>query len=628
MERRLSAIFAADMVGYSRLMEADEIGTLEQQKLLRRELFDPSFDKYNGRVFKEIGDGILVEFPSVVDAVQCAVEIQREILQRMAGLSQSRQIIYRIGINLGDIIAENDDIHGDGVNVAARLESIAQPGGICISGTVYDQLRSNVDVGYESMGEIRAKNIQRPIRAYRVLLVRVGAKKLATLQSATEKKSWPIWRPKQVSAFIVGLVLVGYVSLFGFVDPRFLISSDRQNAQIATQIPSIAFFPFRNLSNSEDHAYLAAGISEDVMSKISQSPNLLVLAPSTPTASGSGIGDLREAALGFGATYVLSGSLRHAQDKTNVNVQLLKVGSGESIWSKIYEPSKTDLAFVSDVIAKDTLQAIPGATPLRARATQSARRHFPIPEAYDLLLQGNVLFSRFTVSGLRGARDFYQRAIAIDAEYARPRANYAFTLALEVGFGWSEDPQSDFHEAQTYIDKALNLDPTTHQAYLAKGLLLRTRGKYDAAIKALAQAIELSPNSADAYSMQSLTFVFAGKPDAALSAIDKAIRRSPDHPFFYLHTKAMALFHLERYSEAGELFRAALSKNADFVPARLGLAAALAKLGLQEEAEWEYQEVLVRIPDFTLLREQARAPYANTNDLLRYMDGLKIAAGQ
>jgi adenylate cyclase len=628
MERRISAIFAADMVGYSRLMEADEIGTLEKQKLHRRELIDPAFSKYHGRLFKEIGDGILVEFSSVVEAVQCAVEIQRAMPTRQIELPESRQIIYRIGINLGDVISDEDDVYGDGVNVAARLESVAEPGGICISGTAYDQMRSNVEVDYESLGEIQAKNIERPIRAYRILFEGKPYKKSGLPSVTSGIKRGLGLRILMPLALLVGLAVVSYAAYFGLTDPGNLISFDEQDSQTAAQNPSIAIFPFRNLNNSGDDAYLAAGISEDVMANISQSPNLLVIAPSTPAASDSGIGDLRKLAAGFGATYVLSGGLRRNEDETRVNVQLVNVGSGESVWAKIYQPSRADLVSVSDVIAKETLQAIPGAAHISHSETQPTRRHFPDPEAYDLLLQGNVLFSRFTLLDLAAARDFYQRAIEIDPNYARPRANFAFTLALEVGFGWSDDPENDLRKAESYINEALRLDPTTHQAYLAQGVLLRAQRRYDAAIKAFARAIELSPNSADAYSMQSLTFVFSGDPNAALKAIDSAMRRSPDQPFFYLHTKAMALLHLERYPESVELFRAALSKNADFVPARLGLASALAILGNLGEAEWEYQEVLVRIPEFTLLREQARAPYADTNDLLRYMGGLKIAAGE
>ena len=489
MERRLSAIIAADMVGYSRLMEADEIGTLEHHKRHRHELFDPAFDKYHGRIFKEIGDGVLVEFPSVVDAVQCAVDIQRAMPTRQAELTSDQQIIYRIGINLGDVITSDGDVHGDGVNVAARLESLADPGGICISGTVYDQLRSNVDVGYDSMGEIQVKNIERLIRAYRILLEEKDDKTAKPASSLTSTRRRFGLRNVLLSVVIVGLGLASYATYFKYANLDNPALSENLDKQIATENPSIAIFPFRNLNNSDDDAYLAAGISEDVMSKISQSPNLLVIAPSTPAASDSGIGDLRESALGFGATYVLSGSLRRNEDETQVKVQLAKVDTREIVWARTFQPSREDIVSVSDQIAEETLRAIPGFTRTRQLGHQSARRRFPDPEAYDLLLQGNVLFSRFTVQDLRAAQEFYQRAIAIDPDYSRPRANFAFTLALEIGFGWSDDPEIDLRKAETFIDDALRLDPTTHQAYLARGVLLRAQRDYDAAIKAFASAI-------------------------------------------------------------------------------------------------------------------------------------------
>lgn len=628
MERRLSAILAADMVGYSRLMEADEVGVLKRLKAYREELIDPHLTQYHGRIVKLMGDGLLVEFPSVIEAVQCAVDIQTAVTEREINLPEDQQIAFRIGINLGDIVVDEEDIYGDGVNIAARLESLSDPGGICISGPSYDQMRSLLDVSYESLGEVKVKNLKRKIRVYRVLFGdgQPGSNNLKISRSAKLQQS-----PFRFT--IIGLLLIAAVSTGAvmFVRPQIWdqwIGGANQQIKHPSQSQSIAVFPLRFRGESEEDSYLAEGISEDVLTNISQSADLLVIAPSGSTPQQSNMGQLRQTAQEFEATYMITGSFRRDRDLTRINVQLVNVENGESLWAKVYEPNREELVRLSEVITDEALSSIPNFASLKPAKSTERKPHFPDPKAYDHLLHGNVLFSTFSIADLRAARDWYTKAIEIDPNYARPRANFAFTLALEVGFGWSEDPGRDTQIAESYLEEAIRLDPNVHQAYLARGLLLRARRHYAESIKSFAKAIEISPNNADAYSMQSLTFVFAGKHQAGLEAIENAMRRSTDLPFFYLHTKAMTLFHLERYQESVEYFNAALTKNPDFLPARLGLASVLAKLGRREDAEWEFQEVLVRLPDFSLLREQARAPYADTNDLLRYMDGLKIAAGE
>jgi adenylate cyclase len=625
MQRRISAIFAADMVGYSRLMEADEVGTLTRQKSHRQELIDPALDKFGGRIVKEMGDGILVEFHSVVDAVQCAVSIQREMNIREDAVDDSRRIRYRIGINLGDVIAENGDLYGDGVNVAARLEQLAEPGGICISGTAYDQMHSTADIGYRALGEVRVKNIEREIRAYKVLIEAEG---VAGVKPAPRKISL---RRTGFLRFLFPGVLAAAVMLgAGIYYYQPWVNTTSQTVKLTSAQKqgkqAIAILPFDNLNTASDDEYLAAGISEDLIAELSTVPELLVIMPGSSSAK-MPAGNLKDTAKEMGVDYLVTGAIRRIGTDFRINAALIDGASGASLWAKAYDRSNRELFSLSGEIGDAVINALP-AKLSQSRKSSTNRVHFPDPIAYDLLLKANVLFAQFTPGLLEPARELYLQASEIDPEYARPVANLAFILGLEVSFGWSKEPEKDFAEAQRLIDKALKLDPATHQAYLARGLLYRSQKRYGEAIAAFDKAIEIAPNNADAYAMISLTYVFEGKPDEALQAIEGAMIRNPDHPFFYLYTKAMALFHLERFEEAADALKLALEKNPDFVLARLVLASTYAHLNMIDDAQWEYQEVIIRLPDFSLIREQARAPYSNPNDLQRYMEGLRIAAGE
>lgn len=627
MERRLTAILAADMVGYSRLMEADELGTLERHKAHRKEIINPAFEKYRGRVVKEMGDGVLVEFASVVDAIHSAVDIQQSVAKHESSQSGSSRIQYRIGINLGDVLVEDGDLFGDGVNVAARLEQLAEPGGICISGAAYDQVRPVVGIGYQSLGEIQAKNIERPIRAYKVLSGK-GAERTQPSNSNEAKPG------RHRSKWSFGAIsLVGFTLLIGAVflylartegDRNVAASGDNGLTQ---HVQSIAIFPFRNLGPSNEDDYLAVGIADDIRTDLAAIPELLVVTPTVPIERDGSTGDIRQVARDGNAKHALIGSVRRSADQVRVNATLFDSVTGRSLWSQGYNRQSANLSDLGRDIAANVTGVLPNIKRMDQRDASTRPVHFPDPKAYDLVLQGNIRFSRFTPQMFSVATDFYRRAMKIDAEYARPTANLAYVLALTVAYGWSKSPKEDLKAAEQLVRTALQLDPSTYQAYIAKGLLLRSQRRHAEAISSFQKAIKFSPNSADAYSIIALTYVFAGHAEKALSAINNAMKRNPNHPFYYLFTYGTVLFQLERYSDALEALESATKKNPDFIPARLVLASTYAKLGRVSDAGWEYQEVLIRMPDFSLLKEQARVPYSNTNDLVRYMDGLRTAAG-
>ena len=630
MERRLSAILAADMVGYSRLMEADETGTVLRQKAHRSELIDPAIDTHRGRIVKLMGDGMLVEFSSVADAINCARFIQQNMVGREADVPEDKRIRYRIGINLGDVIVDDDDLYGDGVNIAARLEQAAEPGGICVSGTAYDTARSNRDFRFHPLGEVDVKNIERPITAYSVLTgpdAGPEAEDAAGPKGASPVSSGGRYRRMVVAlaglAFVfLAAGLYGYLSGIGGPGPV-----DKADYSPVAGRNSIAIVPFRTLDPASSDAYIAVGISEDLMTEFAVIPDLLIVGPTTPAAAEADGAGLKKVARELGVSYLLTGSLRRSGDTLRVNARMIDSSSGTNVWAKAFEKTRPEIVTLSREIVEDVISVLPVEF-AAGKKTRQPQVHYPDPEAYDLLLRANVVFARFTPDSLPASRVLYEQAIEIDPDYARPIANMAFTYALEVAFGWSDDLARTTRQAEKLIDRALALNPSTHQAYLARGLLYRAQRRYGESVAAFEKAIEIAPNAADGYAMAAMTHTYAGNPNEALEAIEQAIIRNPDHPFFYLYTKGMALFHQDRFADAVAPLKETLSKNPDFVQARLVLAATYAHLGRIGDAEWEYQEVLARISDFSLLKEQARAPYADSNDLLRYMDGLKRAAGE
>lgn len=609
MKRRLSAILAADMVGFSRLMEADEIATLTRQKAHRRDLIDPALADFNGTIIKEMGDGLLVEFASVADAVQCAVRIQRAVASHEADRLEDDRIQYRMGINLGDVLIDGTEMFGDGINIAARLEPLAEPGGICLSGTAYDTLRSPLDVGFVSMGEVSVKNISRPIRAYRIVLDPGAA------PAPRMDRRWV--RGLGLAMLAVALV-AGALVVYGFRSQNIVRAPDAPND------PALALFPFRVSQDVTESAYLASGIAEDIAAAISQQTKVLLITPSADTANTT-LADITQAAQRYGADYSLSGSLRRDGIDMRVTIHLGNIADGTTLLAKAYDSAPDAMVRVSSDISTDIIAVLPAAVRLSDQPRRAAY-HFPDARAYDLLLQGNELLARFNRSSLQAAADLFSAAMEADPDYARARANMAFVLALEIAFGWSTDPAADAAKAEALITRALDLDPASYQAILARGLIARSSRNYDAASAHFKTAILIAPNSADAYAMAALTHVFAGHPDQGLAAIEQAMQRNPDHPFFYRYTKGMALFHQDRFEEAADQFTAALHRNPDFIAARLALVSALAHLGRIEDADWEMQEVLSRLPEFSLLNEQVRAPYADPNDLQRYMQGLQKVA--
>jgi adenylate cyclase len=541
VERRLTAILAADVAGYSRLMAGDEEGTLAALKTLRREVVDPKIKEHRGRIVSTTGDGLLSEFARVVDAVRCAVEVQREIAARNAGVQAERRIEFRIGINLGDIMIDENDIFGDGVNVAARLEALAEPGGICVSRVVRDQVRDKLAIPFEDMGEQQVKNIVRPVRAYRTLLTETAD------------------RPSILS---------------GATAPRPL--SDR---------PSIAVLPFHNVSGDPEQEYFVDGITEDIITALSKWCWFLVIARNSTFAYKGKSVDLKEVGRELGVRYVLEGSMRRAGERVRISSQLINAATGTHLWAERYDRDLTDIFAVQDDITSRVAAAI---EPALSRA-ESERVIAKRPEhmgAWDYCQRGFWHVHKGTRADGITAFDLFKQALALDPNLADAHLGLARALIVQWDYGSVEDFAPSVRQARASALHALALDSENPQTHYVLAQTSLWAGDARAAIAHASRATELNGNFALGHFYLGIALSLDGRHDEALEAIETGWRLSPRDPraSTWLANKARVLYHLGRYEEAIETALSARRNRPHAYGSRV-LVASYAQLGRDEEAK-------------------------------------------
>ena len=613
MERKLAAILAADVVGYSRLMEQDEAETLAALKAHREDLIDPEIAEHHGRLVKLMGDGALVEFASVVDAVACAVAIQDGMAARNEDLPEDRRITFRIGVHLGDVMVEDDDLYGDGVNVAARLEGRAAPGGICISQQALDQVETKLELAYEDLGEQRLKNIARPVRAFRVL----------TEPGAEAPARKPILARHRSAGIAVMAIIVAAVGAISWWQP-WTRETDRVLMERPSDLPAIAVLPFDNMSGDPEQEYISDGITEDLITDLSRISGLFVIARhSVFTYKGRAV-KVQQVASELGAQYVLEGSVRRAGDRVRINAQLVDALSGRHLWADRYDREITDVFALQDEVVQKIVAAL--AVELTAgeedRLSQAAKAN---PEAYDMLLRGLERVRRYTRETNVEAREFFEKAIALDPSYARAHANLAYTYAMDVQYRWTDAPDQAVARALEIAGDALALDASVRQIHFTLGNIYLFDKRHEQSIAASRRALDLDPNYADAYGQLAITLYYAGRSEEAMEAIRKAMRLNPRHPFIYLWIKGQVLNLMGRHDAAIAEFERVVERNPANPAGHLALAAAYAQVGRIEDAEWQAQEILTLFPDFTLARMRQREPYKNPAHLDRYIKDLRKA---
>ena len=581
VERRLAAIVAADVAGYSRLMGADEEGTLAQLKGHRRALVDPKIAEYRGRIVKTTGDGMLVEFGSVVDALRCAVEVQRGMIERNAEVPLESRIEFRVGINVGDIIIDGGDIYGDGVNVAARLESLAEPGGICVSHIVHDQVRDKLEITFEDSGEKRLKNIERPVRTFRVLL-RAQKTRLFSKFIALDRRHPGAW----ILAGALVLATGGGAMWWQWIRKDLGELSERDARRVVgplSQRPTVAVLPFLTLSTGPADDYFGDGLTEDIISALGRFSELAVLARNAVFPYKGK--QLRSEELGrsLGARYLVEGSVRRSEDHVRVSVQLSDASKGTLLWSTQYDAEPKDIFSIQDNITRQ----ITGVLAVKLTKLEQARSAAKPPnklEAYDLVLRGRALMARQTRSANVEARSLFQRAIDIDPGYAAAYVGLGNTYQRSLILGWTDQPVETLKRTENLATTAIRLDGSNIGAHALLGSVRLQFRQYDQAIDELKTALDLNPSDAETYGWLGHALLFTGALEDAIKAGETAIRFDPNLDVRRFWDLGTAYFLAGRNADAARVMEQTVGREPGFVFGYLMLAAAYAEAGKPEDA--------------------------------------------
>ncbi len=589
--RKIAAILVADVVGYSRLAGADEDRTLSRLRGLRSDLIDPAIAAHHGRVVKRTGDGILIEFRSVVDAVRCAIEVQNGLIERNAGLPPERRIEFRVGIHLGDVVEESDgDLMGDGVNIAARLESICKPGAICLSEDAYRQVKGRLELSVADLGPTQLRNIAEPIRVYSLEVgVPAQAKPPEPATSVTPAAPTPENRRfglAPLAAALAALLVVIAGGAWWFLDAN-------RPSPVATTTPaeaarlSIVVLPFANLSGDPAQDYLVDALTDELTTSLARIRGSFVIARNTSmTFKGKPV-DAKAIGKDLGVRYVLEGSVQPSGDRTRVNAQLIDADNGAHLWAEQFDTPRADLLQTQDAIVAHLARAIDfqltQAEAARLKRTPAANRN-----AEDLALQCEAGYWKAGAIGKEADAAFSlcEQALAIDPDNVRALLGLAFKLWLPAALGLSSDPKGDLERADQFDTKALALDPGFAWAHGTKGWILQNQRRPEESVPEFERALALDPSGADAYSGLGVDYLALGRFDQSIEALDKAIWASPSDPSltYYYGNKAWANFGLKRYDETIELARRAIAINPYNPYANVVLVAALLDSGAKRNA--------------------------------------------
>ena len=552
-KRKLTAVFSADVAGYSRLMGEDEAATVKTLEGYKQIMFS-LIKQHRGRVIDSPGDNLLAEFASVVDAVQCGVAIQKELQARNTDLPENRRMQFRIGINLGDVIEEKDRIYGDGVNIAARLEALADPGGICISKTAFDQIESKLPLGYQFLGEQTVKNIAKPVGAYKVLM-----------------------------------------------EPR--VFDRDEGGEVKTgrpDKPSIAVLPFMNMSDDPEQEYFSDGISEDIISSLSQLPNIFVIARnSTFTCKGKPV-NVQQVSRELGVKYILEGSVRKVGNRVRITAQLIYGTTGHHLWAERYDRKLEDIFAIQDEVTFKILKELQ----VKLTSGEQARLYFKGTDnidAYLKLLQARSNLYRGDRLGNNMARQICEEVIAIDPKWELPYSAVGWTHWMDARMAWSDSPEESVRKAFQCAQKSISLNESAI-AHALLGWVYLITGAHEEALSEGERSIALAPSSADAHAWYAFSLAFAGEPQKAMSCIENALRLNPFPPSFYFVVLGIASSFLGRREEAIVSYKKAISIEPKSLIAHVALIIAYAMDGRELEAHAEAEEVLRIEPEFSVER--------------------------
>ncbi|MEP0940255.1 MAG: tetratricopeptide repeat protein [Rhizobiaceae bacterium] len=561
--RRLAAILMADVVGYSRLMGEDEVGTLAALQAHRIEIFDPIIDECGGRLVKLMGDGALVEFSSVVDAVGAALTIQRRIAEA------NSRIRLRIGVNLGDIIIDGDDILGDGVNLAARLEALAEPDGICISSIVHESIGNRVDATFIDAGEHKVKGIARAIRVFR----------------------WPA----------------------------------KGSAHVEEEKPSIAILPFDNMSKDPEDEYFSLGITDDIATDLSKVSELVVIARDATREYKDRSTGSSQVAHELGVRYVLKGSVRRGGGRVRVNARLMDADNSSQLWADRFDGDLEEIFVLQDKITESIVTTL-AITVTRAEQDRSFRKEIKNLKAYDYVLQGNAFHYRFTKEDNAKALTLYTRAIELDPDNAPAHAGIAWALNHEANQGWGSDPKSSVDLAENHAKQAVLLDSGLAKAHMALADVYCWTRQHNLSVAEGRRAVDLDPSNAELHFALAYYLITAGKSDEAVEEAKLSMRYNPVYANCnYYETLGISLYLTNQYDEALTALEEGVGRYPNYDGLHQWLAATYAQLGHMEDAQMHAKEYLKLRPGVTIEKLADRLPYKSKRDLNHLIDGLRQA---
>ncbi|MDJ0819947.1 MAG: adenylate/guanylate cyclase domain-containing protein [Desulfobacterales bacterium] len=625
-KRKLTAILSADAVGYSRLMGDDEEATI---RILTeyRETITSQVNQHNGRVVDSPGDNVLAEFASVVDAARCAVETQEQIAERNSDLPENRRMLFRIGVNLGDIVDEGNRIYGDGVNIAARLESLAEAGGICISGTAFDQVKGKMEVGYKYLGEQNVKNIKHPVRIYKMLLEPDAAGKIIG-----EKKSMlgkRKWAAVAVSAILI--LLAGAFTIWNFyLRPSAVeLTSEEKAAAALPEKPSIAVLPFDNLSGDADQEYLADGITENIITALSKIPEMLVIARNSVFTYKDKPIKIQQVGQDLGVRFVLEGSIRKADNRLRVTGQLIDAATGHHLWADQYDRDLKDLFAVQDEITMHIASALQveltdgEQAQVRHRSTNNLR-------AWAYGVKGYSFYERITKDDNAKARELFEKAIEIDSEYAWAWTMLGFTYFIDTRYGWQRPREESLKKVIEYGQKAVKLDDSIPDVYPLLASPHIWRKEHDEAIALAEKSIAIGPNNAENHAILGMYYRFAGRFEDSIRMTEKAIRLHPYYPDWYLYSLEYSHYYLGQHEKAIAIAKKHLALiesrgGTDTFWQHLILSQNYLRFGDMEKARWHALEGLRQNPEYTFKWEREGSMYKDPALIEQQIDDLRKA---
>ncbi|MGK9168122.1 adenylate/guanylate cyclase domain-containing protein [Inquilinus limosus] len=585
--RKIAAILVADVVGYSRLASADEDRILARLRTLRSDLIDPTIAVHNGRVVKRTGDGSLIEFRSVVDAVRCAVEVQTAMVERNAGVPPEHRIEFRVGIHLGDVVEESDgDLMGDGVNIAARLEGLAEPGAICLSEDAYRQVRARLDLAVTDLGETQLKNIAQPIRVYS-LQVGVASQAKPALPAHPRASEGPSARPP------------------------------------VPDKPSIAVLAFNNMSGDAEQEYFSDGISEDIITDLSRLSELHVIARNSSFVYKKAAVSVPDVAKALGVRYVLEGSVRKAGSRVRVTAQLIDASHGGHVWANRFDRDLTDIFAVQDELTQEIVAALK--VKLAGGPDRLAGARPVNVEAYEFFLRGREQAWAHTRAGNIATRGLAEAAIAIDPDYAAAHALIAFTHVLDYINAWSNDPEHSLRIGRELAEQAVAMAEDQPNGHFALGLACLWGRELDRAWTEAQRGLALSPNSVQLLMLMAHVQIFSGDPAGALETLDASMRLDPHYPELLLQFIAEARFSLGEYEQAIAAIEQRLARNRRSDVAYALLASCYGHLGRPKESRQAWEHALQINPGFSVTRRRRVLPFRNPEDFERRVEGLHKA---